>query len=245
MAEAGIMGRTRGPHPTLTSLPGGALLSAQALEARPEARSLGDLIAVLRNAEYWINFDLSTFEPLMSKSPSPLRELAVGIVLRFGEGIDGALSHDDLARARGALLGGLPADLEGAVKAGLDTLERAVSVREALEALKSEGFAVLRPKTTLSVHGLMSNVGRARLLLDGAPLTSTELSVELGRLVRIDALDERGRPTDRPELENELSAAILFRDEAPGSRTFVLTTPGLYRVRVPGRVEGDRRIIAS
>ncbi|MBI4821944.1 MAG: hypothetical protein HY791_37145 [Deltaproteobacteria bacterium] len=245
MAEPSSMGRTRAAHPSLPNILGTSL-TVRALEERADAAKLADLLGLLRNAEYWINFDLSPFEHLLLRSPSPLRELGVGVVLRFGEGLDGRIMPLDIERARASLLEGLAPDLANAVSLGLATLSRAVQVRDSIEDLRREGFAQLKPKTTLSVHGLMAGAGRARLSVDGQTLAAPEWSIEVGKKFSVGATDERGRPTDRAELENDLSATILFRDEeTPGVRTFVLTVPGIYRARVPGRVEGDRRLIAS
>src|SRR5258708_2034603 len=104
-------GPIRLPHPLMLQLVGGVELSLAILNRREDASEITAFAQMLANAEYWLSFDMAAFEPLLSKSPSPLRELGVAIALRFGEGFDGGLSLEDLARAKEALSPKLTQDL--------------------------------------------------------------------------------------------------------------------------------------
>lgn len=153
-------------HPALPELVGGIDLSAESLRSRKDQAGLTPLVELLANAEYWLSFDLGTFEPLLTKSPSPLRELGVGIALRFGENVEGRLSAADLSTARSSLVEPLPPDVKEALHAGLEILERALIARDRWTELEREGFALYSPKQNLSVHALMAG-GRAEIRADG------------------------------------------------------------------------------
>src|SRR5690348_4666860 len=96
---------------------------------------------MIANAEYWLSFDLAAFEPLLAKCPSPLREFGVAVALRFGDGVDGMLDANDLARAKETVLEG---ELTDALRAGLtsafETLDRAVKTRDRLSEIEAAGF---------------------------------------------------------------------------------------------------------
>lgn len=229
----------------LHDLLGGVDLSSEALRTRDDAEGLAPLIGLLDNAEYWLSFELAPFEPLLAYTPSPLRELAVGLTLRFGESIDGRLHEDEIHGFSASILGALPADVAGPLEQGIESLRRAVAARERTEEILSSGFAEYRPPQALSVHALLAK-SKALLRVDGKPLSKkSPIEVEIGRPVVISAADESGKALESPTVESELNAPVLARrDDPAGTRTVLFQIPGRYRVRVPGRLEGDGVLLA-
>lgn len=238
MAQEPTRGAAKRPHPSVPELVRGVDLSSKALRAR----GLTALAEVLTNGEYWLSFELSRFEPLLACAPSPLRELGVGVVLRFGEGVDGRLEARDLERARELLLPGLPSDLAGAIEAALGTLGRALSARERLEAHEREGFARYTASSALSVHGLRAG-GRAQIIA-GDRFLARDAELALGEVHALSAADERGRALSAPEVESETGAPIWARAPEKETRAVLLVVPGRYRLRVPGRAEAQLSILA-
>lgn len=225
-------------HPVLPDLVDGLDLSVTGLTAHDDRAELDALIAVIRNAEYWLSFDLAKFEPCLQKLPSPLRELAVGITLRFGESVDGQLRAAEIESARG-LTDTLPAPVADALRAGLESLDRMVRARDGQQRWLDEGFRLYKPATSLSVHALRAS-GQCNISID----TSGE-HVLVGEPAVLSATDERRRTIGPPEIETALEAPVLIRDDPETlRRTIVLTVPGPYRVRVAGRASGDRKVIA-
>src|SRR5688572_5213357 len=131
--QAAVPIRTQ--HPSMPDLVGGVDLSTSALEKREDVAEFARMLA---NAEYWLSFDMASFEPLLEKSPSPLRELGVAVLLRFSEQMLGELTLADLEEAKKIVIPGLTTDLQPGVEHGLDTLVRAVRTRDTLEVLKTE-----------------------------------------------------------------------------------------------------------
>ena len=233
-------------HPQLPELLGGLNLGANALRSRSDAAQLTTLIELLANAEYWLSFDLAGFEALLARSPSPLRELAVGIALRYGEGIDGSVQASDVASARTVLLSSIPADLESGLVRGLDTLDRSIAARDRRADFAAEGFEEYTPTAALSIHALMA-MGRARIEVSGARsgLGGGTFEVELGVPLDLSSSDDRGKALDPPEIESELGAPLIVRrPEGSPARRVVFLVPGRYRLRVPNRSEGARWLIA-
>lgn len=227
------------PHPSAPELVGGVELSSRAV------RGLGvtPLAELLTNAEYWLSFDLASFEPILARAPTPLRELGVGVVLRYGEGLDGRLAAEDLARARGELMAGLTPEFARAVELGLATLEQAVRARSAIAELEARGYARYTPSTSLSVHGLRAG-GTAHILLD-EQRAERDTALSLGREHALRATDERGRPLAAPELESESAAPVwALPADKREIRSVVVVVPGRYRIRVPGRADAARTILA-
>lgn len=237
-------GPGRPAHPVLRELAGGLDLSVPALAKRPDAKALDVLSQMLSNAEYWLSFDVAAFEPLLAKSPTPLRELGVAVALRFGDGLDGGLALADLARARDALVAKLPSDLKAGVEVGLTTLERAVRARDHVAELEKDGFKRYVATQSLSVHALRA-MGRSTITITGHKDDEKKVEVRFGEPIRVASFDERGRPLSPPEVESHVEAPLWFRDEKePNQRTIFLVVPGEYFVRVPGRATGDRKLIA-
>ncbi len=232
----------RTQHPMLPDLVGGIELSASSLEKREDATALSDFARMLANAEYWLSFDMASFEPLLEKSPSPLRELGVAVLLRFSEQMLGELTLEDLNVARKVVLPTLASDLQPGVEHGLDTLIRAVKTRDALDALRAEGFVEYSGGKGTSVHALRA-MGSSKITIDDQTPTEKRPSVELGLPVRLRATDERGRPLEPPDIESRINAPVFIRD-ADGERTAIFFVPGEYQLRVPGKASGDRRIVA-
>jgi hypothetical protein len=239
MSQSAVPVRTQ--HPSLPDLVGGVELSASALERREDATALTDFARMLANAEYWLSFDMANFEPLLEKSPSPLRELGVAVLLRFSDQMLGELTVADLETAKQVVVPSLTVDLKPGVEHGLDTLVRAVRTRDMLDKLRAEGFSEYSPKGT-SVHALRLS-GGSSITIDGKVPTEKRPSVELGKPVRLQATDERGRAIDPPEVESRISAPLFFRD-SNGERTVVFFVPGEYQLRVAGKATGDRKIVA-
>jgi hypothetical protein len=231
----------RTQHPSLPDLVGGIELSASAIEKREDA-ALTDFARMMANAEYWLSFDMANFEPLLEKSPSPLRELGVAVLLRFSEQMLGELTVADLEEAKKVVVPGLTTDLQPGVEHGLDTLVRAVRTRDMLDALKAEGFSEYAGGKGTSVHALRA-AGISNISIDGKTPSEKRPHIELGRPIKLRATDERGRALDPPEVESRISAPVFVRD-AGGERTVIFFVPGEYQLRVPGKASGDRKIVA-
>jgi hypothetical protein len=232
----------RTQHPILNDLVGGIELSASAIEKREDATALGDFARMLANAEYWLSFDMANFEPLLEKSPSPLRELGVAVLLRFSEQMLGELTVEDLEQAKKVVIPLLAVDLAPGVEHGLDTLVRAVKTRDGIEALKAEGFIEHSGGKGTSVHALRA-FGSGNILIDGNTPAEKRPAVELGKPVKLKATDERGRALDPPDIESRISAPVFIKD-TDGERTAIFFVPGEYHLRVPGKASGDRKIVA-
>lgn len=227
------------PHPLAPELVGGVDLSSRALRAAAQ-RNLAELID---NAEYWLSFELASFEAILSRAPSPLRELGVGIVLRYGEGLDGRLGVDDLTRARAELFEGLPPELAAGVQAGLDVLERAVAARSRIAEREAEGLARYAASSGLSVHGLRAG-GTAHILID-EQRAERDTGLVVGQVHALRATDERGRPLAAPDVESDTGAPIWSKPtDKTEIRKLLVVVPGRYRVRVPGRAEAVRVLVA-
>jgi hypothetical protein len=234
----------RPAHPVMRELVAGVDLSTAALSKRTDAAQHSTFAQMLSNAEYWLSFDLAAFEPLLMKSPSPLRELGVAIALRFSEGIDGGLTLGDLGRARELLDPNLADDLKRGVTAGLEALERVVKARESIPALEEAGFKRYAATPSLSVHALRA-MGKSNIAIAGHADDEKRVEVRIGEQIQLTATDERGRPLQAPEIESHLEAPLYARDESePNKRTIFLLVPGEYFVRVPGRATGDRKLVA-
>jgi hypothetical protein len=240
MTQQAVPIRTQ--HPSMPDLVGGIELSASAIEKRQDATALTEFARMLANAEYWLSFDMASFEPLLEKSPSPLRELGVAVLLRFSEQMLGELTIADLEEAKKVVVPQLTTDLQPGVEHGLDTLVRAVKTRDALEKLKAEGFTEYSGGKGTSVHALRA-AGMSNILIDGKTPSEKRPSVELGKPISLKATDERGRALDPPEIESRISAPVLVRD-TNGERTVVFFVPGEYHLRVPTKASGDRKIVA-
>lgn len=228
-------------HPLAAELVGGLDLSPKALRERPDAAELAPIAELMANAEYWIAFEVASFDPLLLRCPSPLRELGVGVALRFCESVDGQLSAAELDAARAQLLPGLPADVASAIEEGLSVLAHFVTARDAAEELKTRGFTPYAPSGGLSIAGLRS-LGRAEIYADGEKL-DRDGALPLGVPVVLTATDERGKALPAPEVESDLGAPLLAQSD-DGERSVVLLVPGRYRLRVPGRSEGVRNVLA-
>jgi hypothetical protein len=230
---------TRIGHPTMRELVGGLELSLSTLLRRDDASTFAQMLA---NAEYWLSFDVAAFEPMLSKSPSPLRELGVAIALRFSECMDGGLTLSDLDRAR-QMIGLLATDLKEGVEEGLRTLERAVKARESIPALEQQGFRPYVVTPALSVHALRA-MGKSHIEIVGHGTEERKVEVRFGEPITLASTDERGRPLSPPEVESHVEAPLYVREDSENQRTIFLLVPGEYFVRVPGRATGERKLIA-
>lgn len=234
----------RSAHPNLPLLVGGLALRPTELQKRPDAERLTDLYQMLSNAEYWLSFDVASFEPLLTMCPSPLRELGVAVSLRYCERIDGHLGVEALQRAKEELLEALTEDLKEGVQAGLTTLERAVRTRERSEEYRKQGFQRYNKNQGLSVHALRA-AGRSVIEIQGVGTKEQPARIQLGEPLLIKSTDDRGRPLAAAEVESRIAAPVLIKEEQePGHRTIIFTIPGEYRLRVPGRATGDRKVVA-
>lgn len=228
----------RAPHPVMPGLVGGIDL-ASTLAASETLQKM------MSNAEYWLSFDVASFEELLAKSPSPLRELGVAVALRFSERINGELSTEDLSRAKQELLEELTAELRAGISEGLAALERAVAARDQVPALEADGFKPYEAQSGLSVHALRA-MGKSNIHIVGKDDAEKPVTATVGDRLELTATDERGRPLDVPEVESRVGAPIMFKDESEAKkRTVVFLVPGEYVLRVPGRASGARKIIAT
>lgn len=240
--------QVRAQHPVTPELVGGLELSVAGLNARPVGVVSAALAQMLANAEYWLSFDLASFEPLLSKCPSPLRELGVAVALRYGDQMSGELGIEDLEAARVQLLPSLGADLKDGVAQGLRSLEKAVRARDAVPGLEARGYRPYRANTAMSVQ-LFRFSGSCTIHLQSAPEEPDRPSplegVDIGVPFRMSATDESGKLLAPPELETRVDAPLLARDDDSGGRSFVVLVPGEYRARVAGREKGERTFIVS
>jgi hypothetical protein len=219
-------------------LEGAPRFDAAALAARrePPCRALAQL---LRNAQYWLSFQVARFEPLLRFAPSPLVEVGVGVLLRFGESPSGHLEPRDLEAARAAF-SDLPPDVAGPFSEALGVLERGVGARERLPALEGEGFRPTQKRGGVSAFALRA-AGRAVIAV-GGHAGSGRVEVPLGTPLTVTATDERARPLPPPEISSSTGAPV-WRDGADPPRILLLV-PGDYTAQVPGRASGARRLLA-
>ena len=237
-------GPLRPLHPIFKELVGGVELQSVSLLARPDAKQISDLPQLFANAEYWLSFDVAAFEPMLARSPSPIRELGVAILLRYGVGIDRQLTLDDIAHAKKVIFDRLPDDLRTGIDVGLATLEQAIKLRDGFHALEKNGFRHYMPTPSLSVHALRA-MERSAITIEGYESNEKRPIVPLGKEIILSATDERGRGLTPPEVENLLDAPLCVKDAENGSaRTIILMIPGEYVVRVPGRATGERKLFA-
>ena len=231
----------RAVHPTVARLVGDVDLAVRTLEARADAKELSDFIKMLANAEYWLSFDLASFEDLLTCCPSPLRELGVALLLRYSESVGGTLDADDLQRARDDLQVRLPEDLAKGVLEAVDSLTRAVEARDARDQFLSQGFRAYRQSPGMNVHALRA-MGAATIHISGVDTTTRQAVLPLGVPVELRADDERGRPLEPPDVESRLRAEALVKSRS-GLRTVVFLVPGEYTFRVPTKATGHRKVL--
>lgn len=230
-------------HPLLPELVGGIDLKPSVLSAGPDADEIGEFIKMLVNAEYWIGFDLASFEPMLTQCPSPLRELGVGILLKYCEHVDGALGSEDLQRAHDHLKDYLPQRLWVAVSAGIASLSRAVLARDNREAWLQDGFQPSQQEAGFGAHALRA-MGSAHITIEGVEDEARRPQLQVGTPIVLSATDERGRELAPPETASKLAAEVLTKDERH-TRTVVFVIPGEYQVSVPTKATGSRKLLLT
>jgi hypothetical protein len=251
--------RDRRNHPVLPALVGDLDLSLAQLAAHPEAKRLQSLIELLTNAEYWLSYEPDAFDQAVLKSPSPLRELGIGIALKFGHSVGGELARCDLEICRTQLSQELPPEFFEGIEQGIMSLIRLVEINTQLDEITDEGYRVYEFTNTLSVHALRAS-GRATIKLDGRFVTGTQSDVKIGQSIKLSALDENARPIKLPEINDKVGGSIYARDHlldrrasldplaaSPDQeyREYIFTVPGLYRVSVPSCAEGGLKLFVS
>lgn len=238
-------GDARIPHPVVPQLLAGLDLSSAHLATLPPTPGLDRLQRMIANAEYWLSFDASNLDPLLQSCPTPLRELGVAIALRFGEQFGGRITHNDLSAARAELLEALPPAIRTSILAGLEILERSIRARDGRPDLEARGFRPYVATRSLSVHALRAG-GKAIITIEGVDDNAIGVDVPLGQEIKLTARGERGQALAAPEVESPIANAGVLVFDPPGEsgRRIVFTVPGQYRLRVPGRATGDRKIIA-
>ncbi|MEO1336933.1 MAG: hypothetical protein AAFV29_14900, partial [Myxococcota bacterium] len=174
-------------------------------------------------------------------APSPLRELGVAVALKFGEGIDGRLTAKDIASAKNYLPRRIAPDLRPGVVEALNRLDAIVQLRDRETQLAAEGFEVYRPEPALSVHSLRA-MGHAIIRIDDDAERPQTVDLELGRIIRLSAHNEKGRALPPPEIETDTGAPLWVRT-ANGTRDVIFLVPGIYRLRVRDRASGDKKLI--
>lgn len=222
---------------------GGVDLSVGRLRGQLEQEpSLSPLIEMLDIAEYWLSFDLASFEPMLTGCPSPLKEIGVAALLRFGERPDGRLSPDALAATRRAL-GKLKAPYADGLDAGLQSLNRAVAARERFDELLEDGYVVAEAGTTLSAHALRA-MGHADIEVVGHDNKGL-VEVQVGEPFETRASD-RSKILTPPVVESLVQMPVLIRDQddTQKTRAAVVLVPGRYILRVPGKATGERHLLA-
>lgn len=215
-------------------------LTLERLEGREEPGTRA-LALLLRNARYWLIFEVASFEPLLRHTPAPLLELGVGLLLRYGEDPAGRLELRDIEAAR-LELAELPPDLAAPLERALGLLARGVITRDALPSREREGFRAVRGSAGVSAFALRA-AGSAAIEVAGHPRQG-RLEVELGEPLLISATDERGRPLPPPEVSSKLGAPVWLDDLDARSRRVLLAVPGTYTLQVPGRAGGSRTLLA-
>ena len=228
-------------HVELPELAGGLSLSVESLRRRDDADKMETFIQMLANAEYWLSFDLHSFEPILASAPSPLRELGVAAALRFSERVDGRLSVADLDAAEQFVLRRIAPDLRAGVTEGLNRLKAVVDTRDQQESLAAEGYVAYDHEPALSVHALRA-MGRAHIIVDGDRDRPNTIEAQVGHPVRLSSIDDKDRPLDPPEIETDTGAPLLVRS-IDGARDVIFMVPGRYRIRVPGRASGDKKVM--
>ena len=228
---------------TLPELLGGLTLTRQSLEQRNEEGAVSNLLELISNAEYWLSYETDNFDPNLMYCPSPLRELGVGITLRFGHSLEGLLTLEDIESCREELMSTLPTDLHEGFQSGLDTLTRVVTVRSQIPTFVDKGYRRYEESKKLSIHALRAS-GRATIKLNGKHVTSQQSTFLLGEPIQISAVDASNRSIDLPEISNRSGSPIFSKDAFDGEwRECIFTVPGLYRVSVPSRAEGGHKLL--
>ncbi len=235
--------RPRRHHPVLAELVGSIDLKPSVLSARPDVAEIGEFIKMLVNAEYWIGFDLASFEPMLTRCPSPLRELGVGILLKYCEQVDGTLGTEDLQRATEHLQDYLPEDLWAGVQAGISSLTRAVQARDQSEALLQEGFETSQQEAGFGAHALRA-MGSAHITIQGIDDKERRPQLQVGVPIVLSATDERERDLAPPEIASKLAAEVLTKDNRH-QRTVIFLIPGEYQVRVSTKASGARKLLLT
>ncbi|MEE2901241.1 MAG: hypothetical protein VYC39_02880 [Myxococcota bacterium] len=227
---------------SLPELLDGLTLTRQSLEQRNENGAVSSLLELISNAEYWLSYETDNFDPNLMYCPSPLRELGVGITLRFGHSLEGLLAIEDIESCREEIMSTLPQDFHEGFQNGLDTLTRVVEVRAQVPSLEEQGYRRYEESKKLSIHALRAS-GRATIKLNGRHVTSQKSTFLVGESIRISAVDSQNRPIDLPEVSNRTGSPILSKDSLDGdSRECIFTIPGIYRVSVPSRAEGGHKL---
>ena len=235
-------GTNRRSNVSLPELVGGLSLTRQSLEQRNEDGALSNLLELISNAEYWLSYETDNFDPNLMYCPSPLRELGVGITLRFGHSLEGLLAIEDIESCRDELMTQLPTDFQEGFNTGLETLTRVVNTSKKTHDFEEQGFRRYEESKKLSVHALRAS-GRATIKLNGKHVTSQQSSFLVGEPIKISAVDSSNRPIDLPELSNRAGAPIFSKDSIDGEwRECIFTVPGMYRVSVPSRAESGHKL---
>jgi len=245
MAQISHTTTDRRSHPNLPELVGGLDLSRNKLAEHPDESQIGTLMELLTNAEYWLSYEPEAFDNAVLKTPSPLRELGIGIGLRFGQSLDGELAEPDIEACRQQLAKELPPELFKGIERGLHTLSRVIKIRNKLSTFTEQGYRIYEATNTLSVHALRAS-GRATIKIDGRMVASSQTDIKIGQSIKLAALDENARALSLPEINDKMGGSIYVRDDAQKEfREFIFTVPGLYRVTVPSRSEGGHKLFVS
>jgi hypothetical protein len=231
-----VQAQQRPAHPVMRELLGG--LDLAALMKAGEQGAFGKMLA---NAEYWLSFDVASFEALLSKCPSPLRELGVAIALRFSDRMGGELTLSDLGEAQKVLMAEAAEPLQKGLSEGFLALRRAVEARDRIPELEAQGYKTYAQTAGMSVTALRA-MGKAIIEIEGQS-ESGRVDVVVGQPLVVKALDERKRPIAPPEVESRLGAPLLYKDDEP-TRTYVFLVPGEYLLRVPSKASGERKLTA-
>lgn len=236
---------TRTKHQTLPELVNGLDLSRSALLKIEDQSNVATLVEILTNAEYWLSYEPESFDHELMLCPSPLRELGIGIALRFGHSLNGDLTEQDIEQCRQLLSPELSNEMADGVERALQTLKRVVEIRQVSDTYRDQGYQLYEESKTLSVHALRAS-GRATIKLDGRMVSSSNTPIMIGQAVKIAALDEKGRPLSLPEIFNSNKAPIYYRDSPEQDyRECIFAVPGMYRVSVPTRPEGGHKLLVS
>jgi hypothetical protein len=232
-------------HPSMPELVRGLDLSPGGLELYQKTPGMGLLGQMMANATYWLSFHVERFETWLVACPSPLRELGIAALLRFGERVDGSLDDDALSRMETELIPRLEGEVQDGVQVGIRHLRRILETQAEMPQWIAEGYRESRAARALSVESLRQPATARIVVSRGQTVLEDPLKAQVGEALILEAFDERSRPVRHPEVEHIADAPVLIQDPSEDQRRVRFLVPGTYALRVPGRSLGERKITVA
>lgn len=193
-----------------------------------EALSSGPLARMHANGAYWLRFQGVDLPPEVLACESPLRELAIGTVLRFGDPLDPELTPDMVTQ--------VAAELAGQAKAPpavLRQLERFADALASVSTWLERGFAWRA--SNASASGYMVRAGGrhdATWEIDGQALGE---EAPAGCTIDVRVVAPGTGRVPAPDIHNERGAQHLWRRTSADHQQVVLCIPGRYLLALPGQ----------